>query len=435
MVPLLAVAMTLAVMNTTMFNLALPSISREFGLSSGSTSWIVTGYSIVFAIASIAYSRLSDVVPIRRLLLIGLLSLGIAALAGLFSNSFVALLLARLVQASGAGSVPALSLVLISRYVAAERRGRATAVTMSAVSLALGLGPVLGGALVEYFGWHSLFVVTAAALLLVPLFAVVVPQERPAAGSFDALGALLIGLGTTGLLLAITNRSWPALAAGAVALALFTVRIRRAREPFVQPELFGNRTYLLLVAVGIGAYMCSFATLFLMPQMLVNLFGLTVMESGLVIFPGSLLAMLVSRVVGRIIDSRGNAGILRYVPPFVLLATVLFALFLGLSYMAVLLIYMILSVGFTFLTSSISNEISRLLPGSRIGSGLGLYQLLQFFSGAFSVALAASALSWQKSLPLGDAYANLYWGLSGIALLSIAASLFYLRTRRVRQPA
>ncbi|MFC5648829.1 MFS transporter [Paenibacillus solisilvae] len=430
---LLGLSIVLVIMNTMMFNLALPSVAHDYGLSPSTTSWIVTGYSIVFAISSITYSRLSDFVPIRRLFIIALVSLSAAAIVGLFSNGFLLLLIVRLVQASGAGAIPALSLVLITRYVPLERRGKAMATIMSAASLGLGLGPVAGGAIVEFIGWHFLFAVTAVTILLVPLFAALLPTEKPAKGSFDALGAFFVGIGTTGLLLFLTNQSGIALAAGLISLILFVIRIRRARDPFVQPVLFRNRAYLMLGAVGIAAYLCSFATLFLMPQILVNLYGLSAISSGLVIFPGSLLALFLSRKVGKIIDLQGNAAIIRFIPLLVLASVLLFALLAGTTYVAILFIYMLLSVGFTFLSSSISNEMSRILKPSQIGSGLGLFQLLQFFSGAFGVAATASALSWQKDLPLKAAYSNIYWGLTIIVLLSIGCA--YLYGRRMPQVA
>lgn len=421
--------MILVIMNTMMFNMALPSVAFDFGLSASSTSWVVTGYSIVFAISSITYSRLSDFVPLRRLIAIALVSLSLAAIAGLFCNSFLQLLLVRLVQASGAGAIPALGLVLITRYVPQARRGKAMAIIMSAASLGLGLGPVVGGAIVQYWGWHYLFGVTAITILLVPALIVLIPSEKPMKGTFDLSGALFIGIGTTGLLLFLTNKTPIALAIGLVSLTLFAVRIRRARNPFVQPVLFRNRGYLLLAVVGMIAYLCSFSTLFLMPQLLVHQFELSTIDAGLVIFPGTLLAFFVSRQAGKIIDLRGNASIIRYVPLLVLSSTVLFALFAGTSYLAVAFINVLLSVGFTILSSSVSNEISRILKPQQIGSGMGLFQLLQFFSGAFGVAASASALTWQKSLSLVTAYGNIYWGLTLLALASILCAVLYTRRK------
>lgn len=98
---LLGFSIVLVIMNTMMFNLALPDVSRAFGISTASTSWIVTGYSIIFAISTITFSRLSDFIPIRRLFIIGLVLLGVAAVGGFFSSSFIPLLIVRIVQASG----------------------------------------------------------------------------------------------------------------------------------------------------------------------------------------------------------------------------------------------------------------------------------------------------------------------------------------------
>ncbi|OKP96760.1 MFS transporter [Paenibacillus sp. P46E] len=425
---LFSVAVVLVIMNTAMFNLALPDVTESFGISASAASWIVTGYSIMFSIASITYSRLSDFLPIRRLLTIGLLTLGFAAVAGFLSTNFIFLLIVRIVQASGAGAVMSLSLVLFTRYVPLNRRGKAMATIMSAVSLGLGLGPVAGGAITQYFGWNWLFAVTAFILLLVPLFLVLLPKELPTRGSFDAVGGIFLGIGTTGLLLFLTSGLWMALVAGIAAIFLFVSRIRTTPDPFVMPALFKNRSYLVLSLVGIASYLCSFATLFLLPQILVHRFGFSASHAGFVIFPGSLLAIVVSRAVGRIIDRFGNGGILRFVPLLVLTATILFALFAGHSWVAVMFVYMIMSLAFTTLSSSVSNEISRILPSSQIGSGMGLFQLLQFFSGAFGVAMAASALEWQRGLSLSAAYSNIYWGLSIAALIAIASAFAYRRS-------
>ncbi|MDF2962427.1 MAG: transporter [Paenibacillus sp.] len=427
---LLGITVILVVMNTMMFNLALPEVSKEFGLSATSASWIVTGYSIVFAISSITYSRLSDFLPIRTLLTVGLVSLGAASILGFFSHHFILLLCARLIQASGAASVPALGIVLITRFVPLSRRGKAMSVVMSASSLGLGLGPVIGGAAVQYLGWNSLFAITGIVLLLIPMFFHLLPKEPAQKVSFDLAGAVLIGIGTTGMLLFLTSRLWIALAAGLVSLVLFWLRIHRAEAPFVQPALFRSKPYMALSTLGIVSYINSFAALFLLPQILAHHYGLSPGQSGLVIFPGALLAMLASSRIGKIIDRYGNAGLLRNVPWLLLAAAVLFAIFAGWSFYAIMIIYMLLSVSFSALTSSVSNEMSRLLPKEQIGSGMGLFQLTQFFSGAFSVAVTGSALVWQQGMPLPQAYANIFWGMSVIVVAAIICSFVYLSSRR-----
>ncbi len=429
MVFFMGVAVVLVIMNTMMFNLALPKVALEFTLSPAETSWIVTAYSIMFAIASITYSRLSDFIPIRRLFLIGLASLGTAAIAGFFVRDFVVLIGVRVLQASGAGSIPGLALVFISRHIPIERRGRAMAKVMAAVALGLGLGPVVGGAIVEYAGWHYLFLLTASALLLLPVFAALVPQESPRHGTFDIAGAVFAATGITLLLMALTQKSAMAFAGGSFSVLLFVWRIRSARQPFVMPALFANTPFLKLAAVGVAAYISSFALLFIMPQMLVKLHRLSAIEAGLAIFPGSIMAMLVSPITGKTIDRHGNRGILRLMPWVMAAGTLLLALFARDGYIWLSLAYLLVSVAFTFITSSVSNEMSRLLIPAQIGAGLGLFQLMQFFSGAFGVALSATALVWQRDFSPAESYSNIYFGMTVILLLSVVSGHFYLKSR------
>lgn len=432
---LLAITVIMVVMNTMMFNLALPQVALQFGLSSISSSWIVTGYSIVFAISSITYSRLSDYLPIRTLMMVGLLSLGGASILGFFSHNFALLLTARLIQASGAASVPALGIVLLTRFIPAERRGKAMSVVMSASSLGLGLGPVIGGVVIQYLGWNYLFAVTGIVLFLSPVFYRLLPKELSQKVNFDFAGAVLIGIGTTAMLLFLTTRLWVLLVIGLAALYLFWLRIHRAESPFVQPGLFRNKPYMTLSALGVVSYLNNFATLFLMPQILAHLYQLTPGQSGLIIFPGALLSMIASNQIGKIIDRFGNGIFVKYASWFIMASAVLFALFAGSTIYAIMLIYMLMSIGFTALTTSVSNEMSQRLSKEEVGAGMGLFQLIQFFSGAFSVAVTGSALVWQKDLPLPNAYANVFWGMSAVVVVAIVCSFTYRSLRSAAAPA
>ncbi|HTG72085.1 MAG TPA: MFS transporter [Candidatus Udaeobacter sp.] len=432
-IPLLGLTIIIVIMNTMMFNLALPQVTAEFMLSSSAASWIITGYSIVFAISSITYSRLSDFVPIRRLLTIGLLAMGGASVLGFFSHHYVLLLVARLIQASGAGSVLSLTIVLSTRFIPLSRRGKSMALITSAASLGLGLGPVIGGAITQYLGWNDLFIVTGISLLLIPLFHRLLPDEAVSKGSFDIMGAAFIGIGSTGVLLFITNHFWIALIGGITALILFWIRINRASNPFVQPSLFLNKRYIRLITLGIISYINNFSTLFLLPQVLIHLFKLTPGQAGLIIFPGALVVMLASKRIGKIIDRYGNSILLRLTPWLLLTAAISFALFADRSIYVVMVINMLMSVAFSALNSSVSNELSRILPGEHVGAGMGLFQLLQFISGAFSVAISGIVLSAQSTLPLDRSFSIIFWGMGIIAALAIIVSWLHYASSRPQQ--
>ena len=170
--------------------------------------------------------------------------------------------------------------------------------------------------------------------------------------------------------------------------------------------------------------------LYLMPQILVDHYQLTAMQAGLVIFPGSFASMILSPVVGRMIDRLGNRHILEFAPALLFVATMLYTFLAGQSYIWILIIFILMSVAFTFLTSSVSNEISRILNPQQLGSGMGLFQLMQFFSGAFGVAATATGLSIRSSLPPEPAYGFIFWGMSVILAASLFAAAFYLRKGR-----
>ncbi|PNQ82870.1 MFS transporter [Paenibacillus sp. F4] len=426
-ITLLCITVVLVTMNTAMFNLALNDLSHYFNLPVSIVSLTVTSYSIMFAISSITYSRLSDFVPLNRLFAISLVLTGGASVGAMLSNHFWILLAARVLQAAGAGAALSLSIVFLTRYVPLVRRGKSMTFIMSSVSLGFGLGPVIGGFVVQYLGWKYLFAITSLLMCIAPLLMRYIPKESLSKRSFDLLGAVALSAGTAGLLLFFTNFHPVALLIGISGLLVFALRIRRAKHPFVLPSLLANRTYLVLALLGVLSYLCNFATLFLLPQMLLNHFGLSVSHAGFVIFPGAILSILLSRMIGAMIDKRGNSRMLRTTPMLILLAAVLFAGVGTQFWIADVFVYMLMNLSFAIISSSVSNEISCILPSSQIGSGTGLFQLMQFISGAFSIAVMSSAMDWQKHLPTSHAYANLFWGLAMVAVLANLCAFLYVR--------
>lgn len=436
-IPLWSVTVMLVVMNTTMFNVALPAVAKQLQLTATTASWIVTGYSVLFAISSITYSRLSDFIPIRTLLMIGLLLLGAASIVGILASNYYMLMAARLLQAVGAASAPGLGIVLVTRYIPVERRGRAMSGIISAASFGFGLGPIIGGLLTQYLGYSSLFAVTALVLLTLPVFLRHLPKPVQASSPvrFDGWGACFIGTGVTGLLLYLTNHQWPPLALGLAALAAFWVRIHRVEHAFVQPALLRKPKYMCLIIIGFVAYVLHFSTLFLMPVMLTHLFGKSSSVTGLLIFPGAILTALLSPQIGRWIDRLGNASMIISAHFLLLLSAAAFALLSTHSAYYIGAAYLFMSVSVSAIGSSVSNEMSRILDKSEIGGGMGLSQLTQFFGGALGIALTSVALLWQETRPLEAAYETIYWAMLAAAALSLVLAVRYARAGRSKPAA
>lgn len=428
-VALWCVAVWLVVMNTTMFNVALPSVIKGFGLSPSVASWVVTGYSIMFAVSTITYSRLSDYLPIRKLVVIGAFLMGVSSIVGYFSDSFVLLMLARIAQSLGAAVFPSVGLVLFSRYIPAERRGSAMSAIASSSALGFGMGPVIGGALTQYLGWNAVFVVTGMVLLLLPLLQRYIPMEEGKSVRIDYMGGLLIAMGITGLLLYLTTFTYLPLLVGIVGLGWFWRHIHRVELPFIQPQVIRNRAFTKLLTIGFVAFFLNFATLFCMPIMLTQMFGLDSLQTGLFIFPGAIVAAALTRPIGRAIEQYGTVAVIRIGLTFLMLSVVLFAVLSGLSPYGIMGSYLLMSVGFSILIASLSTETAIILPREHVGSGMGLNQLVSFFGGAFGIGITGTLLAYQKHLDPARIFLQVYLVMGVLMLIAIGMYLRYCKQK------
>jgi DHA2 family metal-tetracycline-proton antiporter-like MFS transporter len=423
--PVWTFGLFIVVMNTTMFNVSIPGVIRDLGISAGLGSWIISSYSIGYALSTIMYSRLSDVLPIRRLLAAGLGILGLSSVFGIIARNFHALLTIRILQSAGAGAMAGLGLVLASRYIPSERRGRAISMISAGSAMAFGLGPIVGGLISEYFGWNGLFAVTCLVLVILPLLLRLLPKEQAGAFRFDVVGAVLTVINAATVLTAVTQRSVTWLAAGLLSFAAHAWHMKRAKETFINPGLLTMSAYRKLLVIGFCCLVLNLGNLFLMPLALANLFGRSAMAIGLTIAPGAILSAFLTRFVGRWIDRFGNLRFLFL--GYGVLAAVLavFSACLGASPSVILCGYLCFSPAFSATIASLNNETSRILPKPWIGSGMGLMQLIQFFGGSFSVAVCGNLLELQKKDPLVHAYQHVYGILFLVSLCSLGALLWY----------
>ncbi len=375
-----------SVLNGTMFNVAIPDIARDFSLTAAEVSWVMTGYIIIFALASVTYGKLADIYPVRRLMVIGLLLFNGGALLGYLSQSYAVLLLGRFVQASGGGAIPAMAMLVAIRYFPVTSRGRVLGAAASTVAFAAGVGPVAGGFIAGHWHWRYLFPISLVTLLAVYAALRLLPKERPKAEPFDLSGALLLGCGVTALLVFVTRGAWSALPVAIVFLAVFSRHVRRAESPFVSPELLRDRLfrqglYCTFLAVG-----TVFGYFFSIPLLLRMVYALPTMKIGLVIFPGALSAACLGFVGGRMADRVGAVPVVYAGLALLTLGYLLMATFLGFGVLAVLLILIVCYTGFSFIQSALAKAVSTTLPHQRAGVGMGLYNLVFFTSGAFGTS-------------------------------------------------
>jgi DHA2 family metal-tetracycline-proton antiporter-like MFS transporter len=383
-----------SVLNGTMFNVAVPDIARQFSLTTAEVSWVVTGYITIFAVAATTYGKLADLYSVRRLMTIGLLLFNLGALLSLLATWYPLLVIGRLVQAAGGGAIPALVMIIATRYAPVGQRGRVLGAVAATIAFGMGLGPLVGGLLAGFLHWRWLFCLSFANLLVVLPIRRTLPREAPPGGRFDSGGAVLLGLGICALLDALTRQQILSLLAATLLLGWLRRHLAASPAPLIPTELLADRRFrmaLLITCLILGAF---FGLLFVIPLLLRQLYQVGTTSIGLAIFPGALLAALVGLAGGKLADRRG------VVPVALTGLTCLCGSFLLLAWLAgrgpliVSLLLVFSYAGFSLPQPALGKAVSLILPAELSGVGMGVYNLTYFVAGAIGTALAGSLIDW-----------------------------------------
>src|SRR6476659_5174637 len=272
--PMILVALLLAAfainLDTTMVNVALPSLVRELHATTTQLQWVVDAYNLVFAALLLTFGSLSDRLGRQGMLLAGLTVFGAASLAGGFTTSPGALIAARSVMGLGAAMTFPATLSLISN-VFTQRRERARAIGLwgAIAGVAIALGPIVGGWLLESFSWTSIFIAMApVAAAAIALVAVSVPASKNQDTAPVDPAGLLLSAATMGLLVFTiieapdygwtSVRSLLGFAVSGALLAGFIGWERRVAHPILDVRLFRNMRF----SAASGAVTIAFFTLF-----------------------------------------------------------------------------------------------------------------------------------------------------------------------------
>jgi len=302
--PMILVALLLAAfainLDTTLVNVALPSLVRELHATTTQLQWVVDAYNLAFAALLLTFGSLSDRFGRKGMLLAGLTVFGAASLVGGFTTSPGALIAARSVMGIGAAMTFPATLSLISN-VFTQRRERARAIGLwgAIAGVAIALGPIVGGWLLEHFSWASIFIamgpVAAAGVLLV---AVTVPTSKnPDAAAVDVAG-LVLSTATMALLVFTiieapdygwgSARSLAGFTISAVLLAAFIGWERRATHPMLDVRLFRNMRFSAASGAVTVAFFTLFGFIFLMTQYFQFVRGYGPLSTGVHLLPVAL---------------------------------------------------------------------------------------------------------------------------------------------------
>lgn len=307
----------LAFLDSTIVNVAFPDIQRHFHSNIGTLSWVLNGYNIVFAAFLVSAGRLADLLGRKRLFINGVVLFTFASSLCAVADTVGQLIAFRVLQGIGAAVLVPASLGLVVESFGIERRAHGVASWGAAGAIAAGLGPPIGGALVEAANWRWVFFVNVPLGVVAVFAAHRVLVESRAAGRRsvpDIRGAVLLavalGLLTLGL---IKGQDWGwtslstigSLAAAAVTLVGFVISSRYHSAPVIEPALLRIRSFAAgtaltaISAVGFYAYLLTHI-LFLN-----FVWKYTLLQAGLAVAPAALVAAVVAAVLGRVADRRG----------------------------------------------------------------------------------------------------------------------------------
>ncbi|HZG86967.1 MFS transporter [Paenibacillus sp.] len=426
-----------SVMNVTMFNVAIPSIAEQFGLLHSEVSWVTTGYSIIYAVGSLTYGKLADRFPLKRLIVIGIVTFCFGSLVGFFAQSYAMLLVGRFIQSVGASAIPALAMLIPARFVPPTQRGKALGTIASTIAFASGVGPIVGGLITGAVSWNYLFLISLGTLLTVPLFLRWLPTEQTRAGTFDFAGAALLAGGVVTLLLTITNFVWWLPIASAVFFASFFAWIRKKQAPFIEPRLFRVKGVLTSLVIVFLSGTAAFGVMIVVPTLLDDVNGMSAVYIGFTLFPAAMAAALLGRQGGKLADRKGNGFVVGLAQSSIFAGLVLLSSASGHGAWLVGASLAFVSVGFSFMQASITNHVSTLLPREMIGIGMGTFTLTNFLSGSVSGAVMMKALDETVGLPAvnplaesaASGFSNVFLGM---ACLTIVTLWLVNRTFRLR---
>jgi len=403
-------------LDTTIVNVALPSIGSGLHVGTRDLEWTVDAYTLVLASLLISSGAIADRVGRRRVFQLGLAVFGTSSVACALAPSVGVLIAARVVQGIGGSMLSPVGLAIVVNTITDPReRARAIGVWASVFGLSMAIGPALGGALTAGLGWRSVFwinvPVVAVALALAAAF---VPESR--AGQprrLDGPGQVLLTAvvgGSVAVLIEGPRIGWGSTAALAgyacvtAATAGFVWTEARRREPLMDLHLFRRPPFAAAVAGAVVVFAALNATLLLGTLYLQHARGMSAAEAGAVTLPMGIAATVCAPLSG-ILVSRTGPRLPLLLAGSLTAAGGLCLVFLGnhTSLRLLLLAYFLIGVGVGFANAPITNTAVSGLPAARAGVAGAITSTARQFGAALGIAVAGSIVAGASDTALAHA--------------------------------
>jgi EmrB/QacA subfamily drug resistance transporter len=415
---LTAIGSLMAAVDTLVVSTALNRIRLDLDATVGQLEWTVNAYNLSFAVLLITGAALGDRYGRRKLYATGLGLFALASAAAALAPSVGVLIGARAVQGAGSALILPLGLALLSAAFPPEKRGAAIGIFSAITGVAVAIGPLLGGAVVQGIDWQWIFWINVPiGLATIPLVLTKMRESYGPKAGLDLPGLALVSLAALGTVWGLVRGNeagWASaevvgsLVIGVVLAVAFVAWERRAREPMLSLELFRSRAF----SGGNAAIFLTFASLFtgvfFFAQLLQTVLGYDPLDTGLRLIPWTATFITIAPAAGALADKIGErplmvTGLLLQALGMTWAALVADA---GMSYSQLLGPFIVAGVGVSMAIPAAQNSVVASVPDEAIGKAAGANSMMRELGGVFGIAVTVAVFAGAGSYASPSAFVD-----------------------------
>ncbi len=402
---IVSIGLFMVVLDNLVVNVALPSIHHDLGASIQALEWTVNAYVLSYAVFLLTGAALGDRFGRKRMFTAGIALFTLASAGAAVAPTSGLLIAARAVQGLGAAIVTPLTLTLLADAFPPQKRGIALGVWSGISGIAVALGPLVGGAVVQAASWHWIFWLNVPiGIVLVPLALARLSESRGPSRKLDLRGLALISSGLFGIVYGLVrsqSQGWTspeiliALGAGAVMVAAFVIYELRAPDPMLPMRFFTKHSFAVTNGVSLAMYFGMFGSIFFLSQYLQNVLGNTPLQAGVKLLTWTGATMVVSPLAGIFSERYGSR-------PFMVAGLALQALALGwmatlasihLSYASMIVPFVLAGAGMSLVFAPAANAVLSSVRTDQAGQASGATNAIRELGGVLGIAVLATVFT------------------------------------------